>query len=83
MLKWEDVPQDNRFYLRRTPIFGGWLVQMISDVNTPFKISVNDGEIYDRQGDEHRTSITFVPDPNHEWDLNTDYTPQKFTYGNR
>lgn len=65
---WEDVPQDNGFYLRRTPIFGGWLVQAISDV-----ISRNaDGERR-WENDEWRTSITFVPDPQHQWDLSVKY----------
>lgn len=71
-LKWEEIKHDRGFYLTRTPIFGGWLVQMISDVMTP----VNKG--FDRDviesGVEWRSSITFVPDCDHQWDLEKTYT---------
>lgn len=61
MLHWEDINHDNGFYLRRTKVFGGWLISAISDVGAA-QMGRNDCE--------WRTSITFVPDPNHEWKLN-------------
>ena len=63
LLIWEEIPHDNGFYLRRTPIFGGWLVSMISDV-----ITANENYA-SPQGNEWRSSITFVPDPDHAWEL--------------
>lgn len=65
-LKWEEIKHDNGFFLRRTKIHGGWLVNAIMDVNT----SVPLGDSFTTsQGYEWRSSITFVPDPNHEWKL--------------
>lgn len=65
MLKWEEIDHDLGFYVRRTKVFGGWLVTTTSDVYTVR----NDGSggIYNEAGYEWRTSITFVPDPKHEW----------------
>lgn len=68
MLKWEEIKHDNVFILRRAKIFGGWLVSAISDVMTPVNTGYNIPELKD--GYEWRTSIAFVPDPNHEWKLN-------------
>jgi hypothetical protein len=69
-MKWEDIGHDNGFYLRRARIFGGWLVNAIADVNT----LRHDGySLSTSQGYEWRNSITFVPDPNHEWDLDKTY----------
>jgi hypothetical protein len=67
MLKWENIPHDNGFHLRRAKTFGGWLIAAISDVNTV--ISESSGFYNNEQGHEFRTAITFVPDPNHEWEL--------------
>lgn len=53
--------------MNRTKVFGGWLVSAISDVNTVLPDGIG---IRNDQGYEWRTSITFVPDPNHEWTLN-------------
>lgn len=64
-LKWEDISHDNGFILRRARVFNGWLVSAISDVQT--NVSLSEGYIQRSEGYEWRTSITFVPDPNHEW----------------
>lgn len=69
-LIWEDIPHNNGFYLRRTPIFGGWLVNSIYDVLS------SQGE-YSSTGSEFTGSMTFVPDPEHKWDLKTDYSPKE------
>lgn len=67
MLKWEKIMHDNGFFLNRVKIFGGWLVAAVSDVNSV--LPYGDG-IRNDQGYEFRTSITFVPDPTHEWKVN-------------
>ena len=65
-LTWEDIPNDNTStYLRRTRIPGGWLVQATEDV-------IHDHSAYGRGmvgGWDWRVSLCFVPDPNHEWNL--------------
>jgi hypothetical protein len=67
MLKWEEIEHNNGFYLRRAKVFGGWLVSAVSDVRSPV---YNGYSTPDFSSDlEYRTSITFVPDPNHEWKL--------------
>jgi len=63
---WEEMP--NYHYAttyRRTKIFGGWLVESCSDV-----YHVGDPN-YGQTGSGYdwRTSVTFVPDPAHEWEL--------------
>lgn len=69
MLKWEQIPQsDQLLYMHRAKIFGGWLVQCTVDALTPqyqgYDIPNNEA------GYQWRTSLAFVPDPNHEWTLN-------------
>lgn len=61
MLKWEYL-EDN---LYRMKIPGGWLVKYSSDVLS--RMWENSAP---QQGYEWRDSITFVPDPNHEWVIN-------------
>jgi hypothetical protein len=68
MLNWEGIKHDHGFTMQRTPIPGGWLVAVVSDVMTPINTGYNMPE--PREGYEWRTSITFVPDPNHEWKVN-------------
>jgi len=65
-LQWEEIEHNNGFYLRRSKIHGGWLVTAISDVMT---VLPDGNGIRNDQAYEWRTSITFVPDPNHEWKL--------------
>ena len=55
--KWDTVIEGSLYRLK---IFGGWLVSEISDVDT---VDANN----------QVTSICFVPDPKHEWDLNEEY----------
>lgn len=67
MLEWEEIKHDNGFYLRRTKLFNGWLVSAIYDQLSPTQYS--NGYITNSPGYEWHGSITFVPDPNHEWKL--------------
>ena len=54
-------------YIARAKVPGGWLVTCTQDVNTQLPERGITG-----QGYEWRTSITFVPDPNHEWKEDTE-----------
>jgi hypothetical protein len=66
-LKWEEINHNNGFFLKRTRVFGGWLVAAVSDVISHVNTGYTKPDYL--QGYEWRTSITFVPDPNHEWKL--------------
>lgn len=66
-LSWEEIKHDRGFYLQRTKVFGGWLVSTVDDVRSPVYNGYNTPDY--TQGYEWRTSITFVPDPSHEWEL--------------
>lgn len=57
---WEDVISNNGEYLRRAKIHGGWLVKVVVDAS-----GIYQGQMM--QGVEYRSSLCFVPDPNHEW----------------
>ena len=48
-------------YLHRINVPGGWLVIFTNDVMT---LDTQGEMIIDK---EYRSSITFYPDPNHEW----------------
>lgn len=54
-LVWEDipVPQSDNLHVRRAKVPGGWLV-----------IAYNGND----PRDQYAPSITFYPDPNHQWD---------------
>lgn len=63
-MEWEDISNTpTSTYLRRAKVPGGWLVTATEDV-------IHDQGEYGRGmvgGWDWRTSICFVPDPNHEW----------------
>lgn len=67
MLHWEEINHDNGFYLRRARVVNGWLVSAIYDVLSPTHYS--NGYITSTTGYQWQGSLTFVPDPNHEWNL--------------
>lgn len=56
-LEWEDLDQDTAGHIQRAAIPGGWLVRQVDD-------ALIEGT---ESGYEWRTSMTFVPDPNHVW----------------
>lgn len=63
-LEWEQIEHNHGNYITRAKIFGGWLVMSTDEVQT----LRNDGYgLSPENGYEWRTSITFVPDPKHEW----------------
>lgn len=66
MLIWETIPQDQAGYLSRAKIFGGWLVKEAHDVH----LTIPDTNVLGNHGYEWTSSITFVPDPKHEWEIN-------------
>lgn len=61
-LEWEDIKDSESGYLRRAKIPGGWLVKMVDDVFH------DNAECADRMFNmDWRSSICFVPDPEHLW----------------
>ena len=59
-MKWE--PIDNR--TERAKVFGGWLVMITEPVVHQTNNGVQDGW-------DWRLAICFVPDPEHQWELET------------
>jgi len=72
-IEWQEVPQPHLAKLYRAKVFGGWLVKTVDEVLTP--TFLQQGRFERSPEMEWRTSITFVPDPKHEWDLDKDYSP--------
>ena len=74
-IKWEQVGNPEQAdCLYRAPIFGGWLVRDVQVVMTSIPDYYGNGGAFRKeQGHEQRSSMTFVPDPNHEWDLTKQY----------
>jgi hypothetical protein len=67
MLKWEDIPQSTSGVLQRTKVHGGWLVKEVHEVYVDLKID----HIRPLEGNGYTwtSSLTFIPDINHEWKL--------------
>ena len=59
-LNWEWI---HRGYMKRASVFGGWLIQAYEDV---VHETESQGKI---PGWDYRIALTFVPDLNHEWEL--------------
>lgn len=68
MLKWEPIISDNQsVFISRAKILSGWLVTATTDVRSAVNTGYNQPDY--TTGYEWRASITFVPDPKHEWSL--------------
>ena len=65
LLDWESVESHIRIITMRTKIFGGWLVKSYENVGYT-TLNSTDTKLKDS---DWRISLTFVPDPNHEWNL--------------
>ena len=63
MICWEWVDNSTQ----RAAVFGGYLIKITEDVHE----TVNDQML--TCGYNFRVAATFVPDPEHEWDLSKDY----------
>jgi hypothetical protein len=76
-MKWEPIPQENAVSVWRSPVFGGWLVMVTDEVQTqqPEAWSSQIPSFRNEQSHEWRSSITFMPDPQHQWDLTKEYGP--------
>lgn len=70
MLYWEEIKQNQGAYLCRAKVFGGWLVKETQEVH--LDIGDNHTSVLSNTGYEWTSSITFVPDANHEWKINND-----------
>lgn len=68
-LFWKKIQDCYNHQIFRVPILGGWLVKT-EDAVSSNGIQSSQSHIFYK---EVRTSITFVPDPMHEWDLKTEY----------
>lgn len=68
-LEWEPIDQEHAGTMFRARVPGGWLVKEVQDkalaYPEEFKENVN-GWRYET-GYEWRSSVTFVPDAEHEW----------------
>lgn len=58
-LEWENIESNTSTFIRRAKVFGEWLVSATEDVRVE--------NMPNHYGFEWRTSITFIPDPKHEW----------------
>lgn len=58
-MDWEQIDAHHQ----RVKVFGGWLVKAFEDV---MHVSDESGKY---SGYDWRIAMTFVPDPNHEWEL--------------
>lgn len=70
--EWENIETDSIDSTMRLLIYGGWLVK----TKCTFRIQDKDGWHYD-----YRHSLTFVPDLNHDWDINKKYEHVEYTPG--
>jgi hypothetical protein len=59
-MNWEDLDE----YHKRTKVPGGWLVKAYEDVY----VSLHE-DMRPQSGYAWQVSMTFVPDPNHNWKL--------------
>lgn len=59
-MNWEQI--DNLH--QRAEVYGGWLVKAYEEVST----FSDDGRLL-HQGYDFRIAITFVPDPQHVWEI--------------
>lgn len=71
-MNWEKVEHGHGNQIARAAIYGGWLVLSQDNVNSVLPSKYGNG-IKNDQGWEWRTSICFVPDPEHKWDLKANY----------
>lgn len=78
-LKWElidKLPRGGSYmYTSRARCHGGWLVSSFYSQERKFvdrRINYNNGQSYSTSvggGLSAGTGLTFVPDPNHEWEI--------------
>lgn len=74
-LKWTIIDSSERHKVMRAKVIGGWLVRFMGNVahvrpHMIGKTFATEANIYSNIDYHHdyRNSITFLPDPNHEWD---------------
>ncbi len=69
MLKWEEVKQNTGSTLYRTKVPNGWLVKEVNEVHLEIP---NGSFILENTGYEWTSTMAFVPDIHHEWDISDD-----------
>lgn len=69
MLKWEQIGTEHAESVFRLPVFGGWLVKIVQESS----IVRPEAMIQENFGYQWTSSVTFVPDPEHRWNLEGGY----------
>lgn len=64
-LQWEEIKNNHGNYIHRAKVFGGWLIKHLD--NAYSYIDEGYDKLTAKTGYQWRTSITFIPDANHEW----------------
>lgn len=60
---WQEIKQNHGGYLYRAKVPNGWLVKAVEDV---VLVTQESGK---QDGYSWTSSITFVPDPEHSWEV--------------
>lgn len=68
---WQQLLTADGQLLYRMAVRGGWLVKTVDDVMS--QIQADHIPFHERSGYEWRSSVTFMPDTDHEWDPSVDY----------
>ena len=78
MLNWEEISNSSCTDVFRAPVFGGWLVMSVDNTQTQFPEQWGPSLVSFRNdtGYEWKSSVTFIPDAKHEWDLEKEYGTQ-------
>jgi len=64
--KWEYIETEDGSGLNRMRVPGGWLVKVCEYVYQASLVMAGQGEPF---GYDWRTSMTFLPDPEHSWEV--------------
>lgn len=67
--------RDEDLVMQRAKVFGGWLVRCLGIYELQHKYDMGDGQTDYEASAGMGVGLTFVPDPNHEWNP-VDYSPE-------
>jgi len=69
MLNWEEIKQNTAGSLQRVKVPNGWLVREVHEVHIELGEEKGFPPILQNYGYEWTSSITFVPDAEHKWEI--------------